>query len=232
MSFRTDLESDVSAIFKSVWSVTEKQTIPVATDLRLGNDAGHFNKMTVLYADLDGSTTMVDDSKWEFSAEIYKTYLHCAAKIIKNAGGTITAYDGDRIMAVFIGDRKNTDAVTCALKINYAVEEIIRPKLKETYRNSNFVVRHKIGVDTSEIHVARIGVKNDNDLVWVGSAANHAAKLTAIPEEKFSLWISGDVYNKLAESAKLSNGIDMWQKRLWTPMNNRVIYCSAYRMPF
>ncbi len=30
---------------------------------------------------------------------LYKAYLHCAAKIISNEGGEITAYDGDRIMA-------------------------------------------------------------------------------------------------------------------------------------
>jgi len=38
------------------------------------------------------------------AAEIYKTYLHCAAKIIRSEGGSITSYDGDRIMGIFIGD--------------------------------------------------------------------------------------------------------------------------------
>jgi len=34
---------------------------------------------------------------------IYKTFLHCAAKIIRSHKGVITAYDGDRIIAVYIG---------------------------------------------------------------------------------------------------------------------------------
>jgi len=40
-----------------------------------------------------------------------------------------------------------------------------------------------VGIDTSALFVARIGVRNDNDLVWVGRAANYAAKLTEIPED-------------------------------------------------
>jgi class 3 adenylate cyclase len=55
----------------------------------LGNKAIEFDTAVVLYADLDGSTTMVDTRIWQFSAEIYKTYLHCAAKIIKAQGGTL-----------------------------------------------------------------------------------------------------------------------------------------------
>jgi class 3 adenylate cyclase len=54
--------------------------------------------------------------KHRFAAEIYKTFLHCAAKIIRSEDGVITAYDGDRIMAVFIGNAKNTSAVRAALK--------------------------------------------------------------------------------------------------------------------
>ena len=58
---------------------------------------------TVLYADLDSSTNLVDEYKPQFAAEMYKTYLHCAAKIIRSEGGTITSYDWDRIMAVYVG---------------------------------------------------------------------------------------------------------------------------------
>ena len=49
-------------------------------------------------SDLSGSTNLVDTQTPHFAGEIYKTYLMCAAKIIKEQGGTITAYDGDRIM--------------------------------------------------------------------------------------------------------------------------------------
>jgi hypothetical protein len=46
----------------------------------------------VLYADLAESTGMVQKYVPLFSAEIYKTFLYAAAKVIRFEGGTITAY--------------------------------------------------------------------------------------------------------------------------------------------
>src|SRR6266581_1659684 len=107
MSLKTDLESEVKEIFKATWTVREGQGVPEPEDLKLGNDAVKL-KATVLYADMADSTDLVDHHKPHFAAEIYKAYLRCAASIIKNEQGTITAYDGDRVMAVFLGDSKNT----------------------------------------------------------------------------------------------------------------------------
>jgi len=223
MALINDIASDVNTIFCSTWSTTEKTTIPVATDLALGNHAGHFEEMTILYADIDGSTSMVDSHSWQISAEVYKAYLHCAAKLIKAEGGTITAYDGDRVMAVFVGDSKNTSAVRCALKINSMVVGVVNPALKAQYSWLDLTVRHSIGIDTSEIYVARIGVKNDNDLVWVGRAANHAAKLTTLPE--YPIWITSDVYKNMNDSVKITaDGLNVWEECTWTAMNKAVIY--------
>ena len=41
------------------------------------------------------------------------------------------------------------------------------------------MTKQSVGIDTSELFVARTGIRRANDLVWVGRAANHAAKLSA-----------------------------------------------------
>jgi class 3 adenylate cyclase len=163
----TELKTTVTDIFQKQWRETEGQVIPDPGDLGLGNVARSFDGATVLYADLAGSTSLVDNHHWQFSAEIYKAYLRCAAKIIKGEGGVITAYDGDRVMAIFLGDDKNTRAVRAAMKIAYAVKKVINPALKAQYPDANYLVDHSIGIDTSPIHAASIGVRGDNDLVWV-----------------------------------------------------------------
>src|SRR5207248_4620847 len=104
--------------------------------LKLNNDAVKLDA-TVLYADLSASTGLVDGYKQHFAAEIYKAYLHCAAKIIRSEDGVITAYDGDRVMAVFIGTSKNTSAARSALKINWAVKNIVNPALKDQYSDTS-----------------------------------------------------------------------------------------------
>lgn len=225
MTFTEELEAEVKKIFREQWTRKDGAEVPSPEDLTLGNEGVNLDAV-VLYADLDGSTAMVDSKTPEFSAEIYKAYLRCCARIIKKHGGVITAYDGDRVMAVFIGNSKNTNAAKCALRINYAVQKIINPALKAQYPQSTFEVKQVVGVDASPLMATRTGVRGDNDLVWVGRAANYAAKLTS--ESSHPSWVTSAVYDAMAEEAKTSNGKPMWERRTWTKMNNAIIYSSTW----
>lgn len=226
MGLKDDLVAEVKATFSKQWDVQETQDVPAAEGLRLNaNHAKDLSTATVLYADLDGSTNMVDNYKWEFSAEVYKTFLRCASQVIRSEGGAITAYDGDRVMAIFTGESKNTLAVRCAMKINYAVVEIVQPALKAQYK-TNFELKHVVGIDTSQLRTARIGVRGDNDLVWIGRAANYAAKLTN--ESGKPIWITKAVYDQMNDSVKYHNGQHMWQQSTWISMNNMEIFSSTY----
>jgi len=224
VALKDDLTAEVREIFTSRWDEQTTNGIPDPEDLRLGNHAKDLQSATVLYADLNGSTSMVDTKYWHFSAEVYKTYLRCAARIIRSEQGEVTAYDGDRVMAIFSGEKKNTRAVRAAMKIHHAVKTIINPELKAFYASSDFVVQHVVGVDTSQLRAARIGVRGYNDLVWIGRAANYAAKLTTLSEKP--LWITKDVYDMMADDVKIHNQtkVNMWTLWHWTPMNNMQIY--------
>ena len=229
MTFKTDLESAVKEIFETRWKEREGKVVPDPEGLSLGNDAVKLNA-TVLYADMADSTDLVDSysHKRLFAAEIYKAYLRCAARIIKSEQGTITAYDGDRVMAVFLGDSKETLAVRSAMKINYTVQKIINPLLKRQHPRTTYELKHVVGVDTSELFIARIGVRNDNDLVWVGRAANYAAKLCSL-NGKYSTYITGKVFNSMGKDVKYrreDNSL-MWDERVWTARNGMRIYGST-----
>ena len=230
MSLGEDLADEVQKIFKEEWSTREGKKVPESADLALGNDAVKLDG-TVLYADLDDSTNLVDYYKPAFAAEIYKAYLNCAAKIIRSEGGVITSYDGDRIMAVYIGGSKNTSAACSALKINYAVTKIINPILKECYPRTDYLVKQVVGIDTSNLFVARTGIRGSNDLVWVGRAANYAAKLSSLSAD-YPSQLTEAVYKKLNKSAKYSNdGKPMWKEATWNDMNGMRIYRSTWRRP-
>ncbi|HEY6846231.1 MAG TPA: adenylate/guanylate cyclase domain-containing protein [Terracidiphilus sp.] len=224
MGLADDLKTEVTAIFRAQWTTREGQVVPDTPDLKLGNDAVTLDA-TVLYADIDGSTSMVDSKTAQFAAEVYKTYPLCAARLIRSEGGAITAYDGDRVMAVFIGGLKNTSAVRCALKIKAAVTEIINPAIKVQY-NSDFQLQQVVGIDTSELLVARTGIRGSNDLVWVGPAANHAAKMSSLSEQPYSTFISSAVYDKMMDAVRMSSsGQNMWEARSW---RGKTIYRSSW----
>lgn len=225
MALDKELSSEVATIFQSNWIKRDGNVVPEYEDLKLTNDSVLLDAV-VLYADIDASTALVDSQKAHFSAEVYKAFLHCAGKIVRSEGGVITAYDGDRIMAIFIGKIKNTSAIRTALKINYARIHIINPALKNQYPNNTYELKHTAGIDAGKLFVARTGVRGDNDLVWVGRAANHAAKLCTLSDD-YTTWITSEVYNSCLEDVKFHNGNAMWEKRIWTNMQ-RTIYRSNY----
>jgi class 3 adenylate cyclase len=228
MGMKEDLSSNVMNIFATKWAARAGQQVPDPVDVNLGNDAVTLTA-TVLYADLAESTALVDKYTKPFAAEIYKTYLLCASKLIRVEGGEITAFDGDRVMGVFIGDTKNTSAVRCALKINYAVKEIINPAIKAQHPESTYEVRQSVGIDTSELFVARTGIRGSNDLVWVGRAANYAAKLCSLRDGPYASWITKDVYDVLADEAKYGGDgpRPMWEACTWNA-KNITVYRSSW----
>lgn len=231
MALKDDLTSEVGTIFKSAWTETTGRVVPAPSNVGLGNKATQLEKAVVFYADLDGSTNMVDNFSWWFSAEIYKTFLHCAAKIVKDESGVITAYDGDRIMAIFIGDNKYDQAVRAAMKLRWAVANIIEPAMKAQYSTTTFSIKHTVGIDVSDLRAVRTGVRGDNDLVWVGRAANYAAKLNTLSSD-YPTWITKDVYDNLSANLIATNSQPMWEVRSWTAMGDKTIYRSTWWWAF
>ncbi|MDB4892333.1 MAG: hypothetical protein JWL61_4188 [Gemmatimonadetes bacterium] len=230
MALKEGLNSEVATIFRSAWTERDGTVVPADDSIKLGNDAVKLDA-TVLYADMADSTRMVKASSEQFAAELYKAFLHCAAKIIKAHDGTITAYDGDRIMGVYLGDSKNTRAVKTALKINWAVKNIIKPAQDRQYgEGKGHQLRHVVGVDTSALLVARTGVRGANDLVWVGRAANFAAKLAALPDA-YPTYITRGVYSVMNEACRTTEGKSMWEAVSWSEFDRSTIYRSTWWWP-
>ena len=226
MALGDNLRSEVRKILQEKWTTEARGRTPESADLELRND-GFTIHGAVLYADMEGSTRLVDTHKPWFAAAIYKSYLVSAARIIESEGGTITAYDGDRIMAVYAGKKRSTKAVRSALKINYAVQEIINPAIAELYEHSKYSLKQSVGVDTSELFVTRTGTRGANELGWVGRAANHAAKLSERPGPVTQ--ITSDVYNQLSPACKIgTNGRNMWSRATAKEIGNRKIYTSDW----
>lgn len=215
MKSSSDIIAETKQILATQWTRRDGRVVPDAEDLKLGNDAVQLEG-TVLYADMADSTGLVQGFRDWFAAKVYKAYLVAACHAIRNNDGSITAFDGDRVMAVFIGDLKNTSAVKTALQINYIIREV-NSALKAAYPSAAFQLRQKVGIDTSNLLVTRTGIRNSNDLAWVGRAANYAAKLCGLCDATYSTAITAEVYKAMHESAKLGGEqkVDMWTPIMW-----------------
>lgn len=223
MALGDELETYVQTVLDEQWERRQGQKVPDPEDLPLKNLAVELDA-TVLYADLAASTKMTKGYKDWFAAEVYKSYLYCAAKIIRARGGSITAYDGDRVMGVFIGTSKNTDAAKCGLQINYAAQKIVMAKIQAKYPKNTYVLKQRVGIDTSKLFIARTGIRGSNDLVWVGNASNNAAKMAAL-DPKYPTYISAAVYNMLNASSKFG-GKD--KRNMWTDLGTSDLGYQIY----
>ncbi|MFD1940638.1 adenylate/guanylate cyclase domain-containing protein [Paradevosia shaoguanensis] len=230
MSLANDITKNASDVYKTKWAERKGVVVPEPSAVTLGNDAVKLESATVLYADLDQSTSLVKSKKWEFAAEVYKTFLYAATRLIRTHGGSIVSYDGDRVMGIFLGSSQADDAVKCGLQINYAVKKLVQPELNKNW-TTDFKIRHVVGIDVSTVRGIKTGVRGDNDLVWVGNAPNVAAKLTAESAD-YSTWITDRVHQKLSDSTKYGtqNGvrISMWQNWKWSKHNDDKVWSSTW----
>lgn len=211
MALSDEIKAGIDGVLAPAWSTVDGQVVPESTDIVLKNGAVKLNA-TYLYADMANSTGLAQNYQPEAVAKVIRCYLNAASRIIRAQGGHIRSFDGDRVMGIFIGDSKNSNAAKAALNINWAVREVIAPKLKAKWSDLKWTMDHGIGIDTGEALLVRGGVHGDNDIVSVGSAPNVAAKLSEVRTSR-TLYISEAVYQMLDEGSKYAEGVDMWTKQ-------------------
>ena len=232
MATNDEIRSEVKRILREQWTTRTGYVVPEPTDLRLTANDGVELDAAVMYADIIGSSDLVRARSATRAAEVYKTFLYSAGEIIRRYDGVITAYDGDRVMAIFIGSEKCTKAMRCALALNWVVKEIINKEDAATYPKTPYLLRHAVGIDMSKVLAARSGVWGNNDIVWVGNAANFAAKMSALRTYTGPSFVTQSVYDGSHESVRLSStGEKMWSYIDWPDQTNRIIQSTWFWKP-
>ncbi|MBX9243577.1 adenylate/guanylate cyclase domain-containing protein [Actinotalea ferrariae] len=193
------IEDSVANIMGTSWNITKGTVVPKTEDVVLKN-GGKLVEAVYLYADLAGSSKLAQSLKKEATAKIIKAYISTASRIILYKDGEIRSFDGDRVMGIFMGADKEQRAVRAAMGIHWAVCEVIRPAIKTAFTDGEDFcnVQHAIGIDAGEALIVRGGVRDNNDLISIGSAPNVAAKLSDI-RTSHSLFITKAVYDELGD---------------------------------
>jgi class 3 adenylate cyclase len=218
MAILETITDEVNNILSISWDERTGNVIPDTTDVALKNGAVKI-KATFLYADLAGSSILAKKCPWETTAKIIRSYLDTAVRLIRYHGGEIRSFDGDRVMGIFKGNTPNTSAANCARNIDWVVTNLINPKAKEKFksiRDNDIKIKHCVGIDTSEVRAVRSGIRNNNDLIWIGKAPSFAAKLSDIRDYPYEVYISRESFNKLASDAKKNGTEDVWTSKIVT----------------
>src|SRR5579885_1375330 len=134
--------------------------------------------VTVMFADITGSTPLADRLDPEDMRAILTGYFNLMAEQIRKHGGTIEKYIGDAVMAVFglpIAHEDDPDrAIRAALDMQTALAQFNQQR---TAQDSNATrLQMRIGINTGEV-AAPGAQSNRQDFLITGDAVNVAARL-------------------------------------------------------
>jgi len=210
MTRKEELDAAVRSILYESFDARHGSVVPTTDSVALKN-GGVYLDAVYLYADMADSTGMARVFTPQAAARIIRGFLTAAARVIRTHSGEIRSYDGDRVMAIFIGTDAATRASRAALEIKWVVDNVVHPALclwLDDYYESPWVLSHTCGIDTGTAFVVRAGVRNSNDLVSVGDAPNIAAKLSELKGAR--TFITDRVWDAMSYDACFDGDRSMW----------------------
>jgi class 3 adenylate cyclase len=125
----------------------------------------------VFFSDIRDYTALSADMDAEAIVEMLNHYLRRQAEIILQYGGTIDKFMGDAVLALFLGPYAARHAVSAALHIRGAVEELNE---KAVFRCP---VHIGIGISIGEMVLGEIGSAERRERTPLGSVVNLASRL-------------------------------------------------------
>src|SRR4051812_31911364 len=145
-------------------------------DLRLG---GVQREGTVMFSDLRGFTSFAESLPVERVIEVLNKYLGEMSAAILDNGGTLVAYMGDGIMAVFGAPIEQPDHADRALA---AAREMLGPRLatfNDYLRAEGLGEGFRMGVGLNSGHVmsGNVGSQRRLEYTAIGDTTNTAARL-------------------------------------------------------
>ncbi len=152
-------------------------------DLRL---AGVQRVCTVMFSDLRGFTQFAETQPVERVIAVVNHYLNEMTEAILDAGGTLIAYMGDGIMAVFGAPLEQEDHADRALR---AAREMIGPRLRgfndwlaeQGYPSG---LRMGVGLNTGPVMCGNVGAEQRVEYTAIGDTTNTASRLEGMTKNQ------------------------------------------------
>jgi class 3 adenylate cyclase/tetratricopeptide (TPR) repeat protein len=127
--------------------------------------------VTVVFADLVGSTALEEQMDPESVRAVMQRYYALAREVVEARGGRVVKFIGDGAMAVFGVPETREDDALRALDAALAWQEALAVLAGEMERDRGAAISLRVGVNTGEVVVGA----DDDDVV--GDAVNVAARL-------------------------------------------------------
>ena len=140
--------------------------------------------MTVLFADIKGSTSLIQHEDPEEAGLILQTVLRSMIEAVHRFDGVVSKIMGDGLMALFGAPLALEDHAVRGSYAALAMRQAVRDKAAELRRARGIEVQVRIGLNSGEVVVLGIGTDLHMDYDAVGATVHLAARMeqTAPPD--------------------------------------------------
>lgn len=144
-------------------------------------NVGEHRQITMLFADLVGSTTLAVELDPEDLREVVRDYRTVCASEIESRGGMIQGYAGDGLLAYFGYPTAREDAARSAVEAGLAIAGVLGAMNHPVTAAHNLVLAVRIAVHTGRVLVGEMGsgVSRERHAI-TGVNPNLAARLEGI----------------------------------------------------
>ncbi len=156
--------------------------------VRLG---GTLQPVTVLFADLQGFTTLSENTEPETLLQLLNSYHTYMVRLILQYGGTIDKFLGDGVMALFNTPVHQDDHVARAVKTALHIQDELHWFVQDLPDEHRLLVN--FGIHTGMAIVGNVGSENVMDFTAVGDTVNVAARLQGVADDG-QILVSKEVY--------------------------------------
>jgi adenylate cyclase len=134
-------------------------------------------KVSVMFADIRGFTSLSERMAPEKIVEVLNEYFTRVTDVIFDNGGTLDKYIGDAVMAVFGAPiSKGNDAVN-AVRVAVEIQKLLVEMNRDAAARSWPKLQVGIGINTGIVTAGNIGSPRRIDYTVIGDAVNTASRL-------------------------------------------------------
>jgi class 3 adenylate cyclase/ribosomal protein L40E len=138
---------------------------------------GERKTVTVLFADIKGSTELMRDLDPEEARAIVDPVLHLMMAAVHRYGGYVAQSTGDGIFAIFGAPIAHEDHPQRALHAALAMQEELRRYAERMRKEGKIPVEARVGTNTGEVVVRTIETGGHTEYTPVGHVTNLAARM-------------------------------------------------------
>ena len=138
---------------------------------------GERKQVTVLFADLKGSTELIASLDPEAARHLLDPALHLMMEAVYRYEGTVNQVLGDGIMALFGAPVAHEDHAARACYAALAMQAAMQRYAEEVRRTQGLAVQMRVGLNAGEVVVRAIGNDLHMDYSAVGQTTHLAARM-------------------------------------------------------